>query len=327
MFVLLKFNTKMMSENLDGLVSKMLGRPYLIIMGAGKLSKWLGCSREDIYTARTIVREIQRKEDESEEIINLPKILLIDIETSPISSYTWGLWKQDVHLDQIISNWFMLTWSAKWLYSADVMSDRISALEVLEEDDSRIVKSLLMLLDKADVVIAHNGNAFDVVKINARAIRWGLRPPSPYQQIDTLLIARKQFGFSSNKLEALARMFGIPGKTDTNFKLWAECMKGNQEALINMEEYNKNDVIVLEEVYLKLRPWVKGHINLGLYGDGSKIICPNCGSSHLHEDVNYYYTPAGRYKTYRCQCGAISRSRATDIKADERKNIVISVAR
>lgn len=316
-----------MSEKVDYLVGKMIARPYIIDMGKGKVSKWFDCGEDDVVAARLIARQVLDTVNDKEEVIKLPNILVIDIETSPISGYVWSLWKQNVNLDQIISNWFMLTWSAKWLYSTNIMSDAITPEEVADENDCRIVDSLLGLLNQADVVIAHNGMAFDVVKINARAIRWGLMPPSPYQQIDTLLIARKQFGFSSNKLEALARMFGIPGKLDTDFKLWAECMKGNQEALNKMELYNRNDVVVLEEVYLKLRPWVKGHINLGLYNDNGKPTCPNCGSTHIHEDGNYYYTPAGRYKTYRCKCGAISRSRTSDIGPEERKNIVISVAR
>jgi hypothetical protein len=239
----------------------------------------------------------------------------------------WGLWQQNVSLDQIISNWFMLTWSAKWLYSPEVMSDAITPEEVLEENDKRIVWSLLRLLDEADVVIAHNGIGFDVPKVNARAVTWGFMPPSPYQQIDTLLIARKQFGFSSNKLEALARMFKIPGKIETNFQLWSDCKKGDQVALAKMEQYNRQDVIVLEEVYLRLRPWVKGHINLGLYGLSDKMICPNCGSTHLEEDGGFYYTGMGRYKTYRCQCGAVSRARTTDVTPEERKKLVISVSR
>ena len=94
-----------------------------------------------------------------------------------------------------------------------------------------------------------------------------------------------------------------------------------------METYNRQDVVVLEEVYLKLRPWTKGHINLGLYMDSDVPVCPNCGSKHIYEDGHYYYTPAGRYKTFRCECGAISRGRKNEVTSDERKNITISIAR
>jgi hypothetical protein len=321
-----------MSKNVDFIVEKMIQKPYIVLMGASKIGKWLGVSREEVLEARTIVKSRTSGEgydvvEQSTKTLKMPNILLLDIETAPISAYVWSLWKQNVYIDQIISNWFMLTWSAKWLYSTEVMSDAITPEEVQLESDARIVYSLLQLLDKADVVIAHNGMAFDIPKINARAIVNGFAPPSPYQQIDTLMIARKQFGFSSNKLDALATVFGMPGKIKTDFKLWSDCMKGDQTALNQMETYNRQDVIVLEEVYLKLRPWTKGHINLGLYSDGDVQVCPNCGSTHIHEDVKFYYTPAGRYKTYRCECGAISRGRKNEVTSEERKNITISIAR
>jgi hypothetical protein len=319
-----------MSKKVDFIANKMVARPYIIEMGCGSISRWLECTREEAREAKYIAKNILRGGRVTEivqEKVRMPKILLLDIETAPVEAYVWGLWQQNVSLDQIISNWFMLTWSAKWLYSPEVMSDAITPEEVLEENDKRIVWSLLKLLDEADVVIAHNGIGFDVPKVNARAVTWGFMPPSPYQQIDTLLIARKQFGFSSNKLEALARMFKIPGKIETNFQLWSDCKKGDQVALAKMEQYNRQDVIVLEEVYLRLRPWVKGHINLGLYGLSDKMICPNCGSTHLEEDGGFYYTGMGRYKTYRCQCGAVSRARTTDVTPEERKKLVISVSR
>lgn len=319
-----------MSKKVELLVEKMIARHYIIEMGKNKVARWFDCSPVDVIEARmkarkalSLIEEVEHKDDK----IKLPNILILDIETAPIKAYVWSLWKQNVYIDQIISNWFMLTWSAKWLYSTDVMSDAITPEEVLVENDSRITYSLLELLNKADVVIAHNGMSFDIPKINARAIINGFAPPSPYQQIDTLQIARKQFGFSSNKLDALATIFGMPGKIKTEFKLWVDCVNGVQEAITQMETYNRQDVVVLEEVYLKLRPWTKGHINLGLYMDSDVPVCPNCGSKHIHEDGNFYYTPAGRYKTFRCECGAISRGRKNQVTTEERKNITISIAR
>lgn len=249
------------------------------------------------------------------------KILILDVETAPIRAYTWGLWQQNIYIDQIISNWFMLTYSCKWLGSNAVMSDRLTGTEVLNEDDSRIIKNLWKLMDEADVVVAHNGNSFDIPKINSRFLVNGLNPPSPYKQVDTKIIARNQFGFSSNKLEALARLFGFEGKYDTDFDLWARCMKGDEEALAYMEDYNCQDVIVLEEVYLKLRPFAKGHPNLDLYTDDAEPSCPHCGSKHIELIKDkFFYTQSVKYETYRCECGAISRSK-TGLKFDNKKQI------
>lgn len=249
------------------------------------------------------------------------KILVLDIETAPIRAYTWGLWQQNVYIDQIISNWFMLTYSCKWLGSNSVMSDRLTGEEVLNEDDSRLIKGLWKLMDEADIVVAHNGNSFDIPKINSRFLVNGLNPPSPYKQVDTKIIARNQFGFSSNKLEALARLFGFDGKYDTDFDLWARCMKGDEEALAYMEDYNCQDVIVLEEVYLKLRPFAKGHPNLDLYTDDAEPSCPHCGSKNIELIKDkFFYTQSVKYETYRCECGAISRSK-TGLKFDNKKQV------
>lgn len=318
-----------MSSKIDELVAKMIEKPYILEMGKGKISKWLGCTEDEVRTAKKAAKAYLRSMDDVDiaKTIKLPNILILDIETAPIKAYVWSLWKQNVSLDQIESNWFMLTWSAKWLYSAEVLSDAVTPEEVLEEDDKRIVTSLWDLLNKADIVIAHNGMAFDIPKINGRILIHGLPPTRPYQQIDTLLISRKQFGFSSNKLEALARMFGMKGKDKTEFMLWVNCLKGDPQAIIQMETYNRQDVVVLEEVYLRMRPWIKGHVNLGVYSDGSRPLCPNCGSHKVHEDGGYYFTPAGRYKTLVCECGNISRSRTSDMTKVERKNNIISIAR
>lgn len=257
--------------------------------------------------------DINQVTDNKVNVLHSPaKILIVDIETSPIRAYTWGLWQQNVYLDQIISNWFMLTWSAKFLGQEDIMSDRLTPEEVIAEDDRRIVHRLWDLLDKSDIVVAHNGNSFDIPKMNSRFLVHGLNPPSPYKQIDTKVIAKNQFGFSSNKLQALAEIFGYEGKFDTDFELWSKCMQGDEGALIYMEDYNKQDVVVLENVYLKLRKYAKGHPNLDLYVDEEEATCPHCGSRHLQPMAGkYFYTQAVRYDTYRCvDCGAVSRSKS-----------------
>jgi hypothetical protein len=254
------------------------------------------------------------------------RILLVDIETSPVRAYVWSLWKQNVYLDQIISNWFMLSWSAKWLGEEEIYSNVLTSREAVEENDLRIVKDLWKLLDEADVVVGHNSNQFDIPKMNSRFVVNGLVPPSPYKMVDTKIISKNQFGFSSNKLQALAELFGIEGKFDTDFKLWDSCMWGDEKALLEMMLYNRQDVVVLENVYLKLRPYAKGHANLDLYVDSDIPTCPHCGSKHITlMPDKYFYTQAVRYQTYRCECGAISRSK-TGTKY-ENKKVITSIPR
>lgn len=288
-------------------------------MGANNISKRYKVSVEDVMNAREL---LQKEKNAKREV----KILIFDIETSPLRAFVWSRWKQNIYLEQTISEWFMISWSAKWLYSSEVLSECLTPSEIMKEDDDRIVKELWSLIDQADIVVAHNGKSFDVPKMNARFILAGLPPTSPYIQIDTKEVAAKQFRFSSNKLDALAGYFNIEHKDDTDFELWVRCLNGEQEALDYMELYNRKDVLILEKVYLKLRPWIKNHPNIGLYLEESNMVCPTCGSKHLSEDHSFHYTSVNKYKVMRCDdCGAISRLRTTAYPKDKRQNLITSV--
>lgn len=249
----------------------------------------------------------------------LPKILILDIETSPLRAYVWQLWKQNISLSQTISNFFMLTWSAKWLNEETIMSERLTGQEALEENDSRITKKIWKLLNECDIAIAHNGVQFDFKKLNSRFILNGLQPTKPYRTIDTLIVAKQQFGFDSNSLNALANQFGIGEKIHTDFSLWDRCMRGNDEALEDMEKYNCQDVILLEKVYKILSPYIRNHPNLSLYNNIDEIQCPYCTSTKLTEN-GFYYTNNAKYITYRCgDCGAVVRGKKTLISKNKQK--------
>lgn len=289
--------------DLQNLTQYIVERPYTIRMGAGSLAKRTHSTEESVRAAKTLAKEQLSKQ-------KAPKILIFDIETSPMKAYVWRMWKQSVNLDHVIHDWYVICWSAKWLYANEVLGDVLTPEEACQEDDKRVVTSLWKLFNEADIVVAHNGNKFDIPKMNARFIQQGLPPTTPYYSIDTCAIARKQFGFSSNKLDALAEYFGFAHKLDTEFELWKKCMEGDQKSLDYMLKYNKRDVTLLEEVYLRLRPWIKGHPNCANYIDSKVPICSNCGSKNLTKlEGQYYYTSVGKYQLYRCQCGTVSRGR------------------
>jgi hypothetical protein len=260
-----------------------------------------------------------------------PNVLLLDIETAPLAAGVWGLWKQNVYIDQVYSEWFMLTWSAKWLFDDEVFADKLTPEEALAEDDKRISQSIWEFMDYADIIIAHNGDGFDLPRLNTRFLLNGIVPPSPYQSIDTLKVAKKNFGFSSNKLDFIARQLGVEGKMDAGgFTTWRDIVKfGDKDALALMEDYNKKDVLVLEEVYVKLRPWIKSHPNLSLYYDDMKERCPNCGNEHLTwEQGKYYVTPMNKYSAVRCdECGAVGRSRSSALTTMQRSSLISTIAR
>lgn len=297
-------------------------KPYTKSMGAGLLSRRLNTTPDVIKEAK---REVFSSftEQRLKTQIKLPKVLIFDIETAPMKAYVWGRWKQNISLSETISEWFMICWSAKWLYSAEVMSDCVTPSEALKEDDKRIAHSLWELINEADIVVTHNGDRFDIPKINSRFIIHGLVPPKPYFSVDTCKVAKRNFGFSSNKLDALAGYFGFEHKLGTDFDLWIGCLRGDEHDLDYMVRYNKVDVIILEDVYLKLLPWMKGnqHPNMGNFYDSNIERCAKCGSTDVEEiEGEYYYTTVNKYKIYRCEhCGSISRARKCEHK-DKTRN-------
>jgi len=300
-------------SDIQKVIDKINKKPYVINMGANKIASWLKVTPESVREAKKILhREGLLGEVPAHKLDphTLPKILILDIETAPLRAYVWRTWRQNIYLDQMISDWFMITWAAKWLLEPETFSQRLNSKEILQEDDKRIVETLWHLLNQADIVIAHNGKSFDIPKIKSRFLLHGLPPTTYYQQIDTKEVAKREFGFSSNKLEGLARTFGIEGKDETDFTLWSACMDGNEDALKYMEIYNRKDVSVLEEVYLIMRPYIKAHPNYNLFIDSEEAVCPNCGGRSLEFVGYYYFTQTGKYRNYRCKsCGALARER------------------
>ena len=255
------------------------------------------------------------------------KILLFDIETTPLEVYVWSLiGNKYIQPNNIIKDWNVVSWSAKWLYDSKVMSDVQTPTEAVARDDARIIDSVWALMDSADVVIAHNGDRFDIKKLNTRFHINGLLPPSPYQSIDTLKVVKKSFAFSSNKLDYLSKLMTNRGKLETNFKLWTDCLHGDETALLKMLTYNEEDVRILEEVYVELRPWVKSHPNVGMYSDSK--CCPTCGSDDLKPNGGYYTTVSNQYLSFSCKgCGSLSRRLESELTVDERKTLMRSLPR
>jgi DNA polymerase elongation subunit (family B) len=231
------------------------------------------------------------------------KVLIFDIETAPSLGWVWGKFDQDVISFE--NHWYMLSFAAKWLDSNKIMSYSLPDFPGYEKDmenDKNLVKKLWELLNEADVVIAHNGDKFDIRKSNARFLVHGFKPPSPYKTIDTLKIARKNFAFDSNRLDDLGKVLGLGEKVSTGgFKLWEQCMKGNEKAWNKMKKYNKQDVLLLEKVYKALRPWSKSHPRVT---EESENVCHCCGSQNV-QLRGFNYTKFNKFQRFMCKdCGS-----------------------
>lgn len=250
------------------------------------------------------------------------RVLLYDIESSPIISFNWGIWEQNAI--EVIHDWQILCFSYKWLGEKKIRNiaqwDFKGYKPGIENlNDLNVVKELRDLFDEADIVVAHNGNSFDQKKSQARMMVHNLPPPTPYKQIDTKLEAKRAGAFTSNKLDFLNRTFGFEGKVDAGgFATWKGCISGDKKAQKRMSFYNNKDVVELEKLYLYMLPWMKTHPTL--YPERPDA-CPKCGGVNLAPGQKYASTRSGgRYQYFRCRdCGSPFKARLPEpMQKDER---------
>lgn len=253
---------------------------------------------------------------------DFPKVLLIDIETLPMEVRVWNLGEQRISPHNVIKDFSIVTWAAKWLFEDRVMSEAVTSKEAIDREDYSVLQGMWNLLNEADLVIAHNGNGFDFPKLNTRFIINGFNPPMYYRTIDTLQVARKVFKFSSNQLDYINKLLGLRRK-ESSVGLWDLCVEGDVKAISDMQTYNMADVFALEDAYLTLRPWMQNHPNLGVFVETEDTVCPKC-THKISEDnwtSQYYTTNTGKYRGFRCNCGAIGRSGVNEIKKNKAKEL------
>jgi len=241
------------------------------------------------------------------------KILVWDIETSQMLVPVFSLWGNDsIQPDNILQEWFIISAAWKWLGHK-----KVSAVSLLDDsarfkndhlDDYHVVATMHEVLSEADVILGHNIDRFDWPKLNTRFIKHGLPPLPKKQHIDTLKIAKKEFKFSSNRLDYIAKFLGIGRKIETAKGLWLAALMGDKKAIRQMVTYNKGDVELTEKVYLALRPYSRSNVNLSAFTKGDHA-CPKCTSTEVHKR-GYAYTGAGKYQRYQCtNCGGWSRGK------------------
>jgi uncharacterized protein YprB with RNaseH-like and TPR domain len=263
-----------------------------------------GVSRRALTDARNKFGLKYKSEEVHEvEVVDLepPKILFIDIETRPNLGYFWRMYDENIGLSQMVEEGQVISFAAKWRGV-----DETEFYSVFHDGHTKMVEEARRLLDEADFVLHWNGKRFDIPHLNKEFVLQELNPPSAYKQLDLMLTARSQFKFVSNKLQHVSTALGFDGKFEhEGFELWLKCMNEDAEAWEIMRKYNIQDVVLLEQIYDRILPWIRSHPNVPLYkGAGS---CPQCGGSSIHSEGKAYLTTR-TYEKFRCDdCGAQMR--------------------
>jgi len=284
--------------------------------------------QRDAERLRRKLLSIQLKKNETHDYLQ-KRILIFDIETAPNRASVWGMWKQNIAQNQVLQYGYVLCYAAKWLGEDRVLMDALPFYKEYNKDmenDYMVCKSLWELLDKADIVIAHNGGSFDVPIMNTRFCFHGMKPPSPYKVIDTLKIAKAQFRFPSNRLDSIGAYLGVGRKVENSgMDLWNGCRDGDLDSWAQMGEYNIGDVELLEQIYLKLRPFDKMHPNVGIYDRTATKRCTVCGSEDLVVGENVY-TNLSSFTSYQCSCcGHWNRERINHFGIAKRQKLLSNV--
>ena len=231
-----------------------------------------------------------------------PRILVIDIETAPASGYIWKLFDVNVSLSQLIDTSKVICFAAKWVGDKKVIFHSNQ-----EDTHKKMIKKAWDLFNEADAVVGYNSKNFDCKILNKEFILSGFPPPAPYKHIDLLQTMKNKFKFMSNKLDHVSQELGIGKKTShQGFELWQACMNNDSKAWKLMKKYNINDVKLTEELYDKVKGWVKTTFNFNEHSES--MVCPNCGSHNVTKNGTYK-SPTRAYQKYVCNdCFAHSKS-------------------
>lgn len=236
-------------------------------------------------------------------------MVLFDIETSPLTAYTWRAFDDSALKILEFSKIMSVSW--KELHDDEVFCKTLPDYKGYKNgviNDEKLVREIWKVLDDADIVIAHHGDRFDLPKLNARFVHYSLTAPSTYKSIDTKKVASRYFKFDSNSLNNLGAYLNLGAKVENGgFSLWDRCIQGDKDAWERMRTYNIQDVLLLEKVYLTLRPFMENHPNLGLLsGSEANDTCPTCQSPDVVKR-GFSVTRTGRKQRYQCNaCGSWS---------------------
>jgi len=186
---------------------------------------------------------------------NLPKVLLVDIETKPRKFWAWGVWDQNLSEGMMIEDGAILSWSAKYIGEKNIIYKDQRGNEENLMDDKKLLEPLVKLMNDADIIIWQNGDSFDMGEINNRIAEHDLPVPDEYKTIDTKKIAKRYMRLPWYSLAYMTARFNKVYKKQAHkdfpgFDLWDECMKGNKKAWECMKKYNQFDVLSLEELFI-----------------------------------------------------------------------------
>ena len=221
------------------------------------------------------VRE-ETKNTNFTKVFNEGKILIYDIETSPNIGWFWRAgYKQNIQPNQILKERTIICISYKWLGEDNVYN----LVWDKNQNDKFLLEQFVEVLNEADLIIAHNGDNFDIKWIKTRALYHRIPMLPNYKQFDTLKVAKSKLYLNSNRLDYISKFLGFEGKIQTTPELWNKIVIHNDRGMLkDMLDYCDEDVRQLEKVYNELKYLDNPKFHAGVLNNQIKQTSPINGS-------------------------------------------------
>ena len=288
------------------------------------ISKVTGIPQTTIWDFLNTQEGLEMLEGKTEEVTRSPNILYFDVEVMASLVLAFPRFKANISPEAVIEEPYMLTYAGAWgdgeVFSSKLTDDPDWVFH--PTSDYKLICEVWELLDKADIVIAHNAK-FDKGWFNQRCAFWGISPPSPYKLICTLKEVRKAFTLPANSLRAVTNYFDLTSKLDSGgMDTWVRIYNGDPTAFDDMEEYNIGDIPTLREVYKTVLPFMTSHPNLAMYYDDEEVRCYKCGSTDLKETSQFTYTGVSKFELSKCNCcGSYNSHKVNTLGKSKRRSL------
>lgn len=232
------------------------------------------------------------------------RILVIDIERRPMLSYHWAPKVDYIPPSMNVERGEIISFAAKWYGERQIVFRSVH-----HDGRDAMLDEAWRLMDEAHILVGYNSQGFDVKHLFEEFAKDWRRPPSPHFDVDLLRAVRARFRFPYNRLDEVCRDLGLETKlANDGWDLWLACMNGDDKAWRTMKRYNRQDVVITEQLYDRLRPWIKGHPNVNMFREERVSGCSRCGSADT-EAAGFHYTQTRAYRMFVCNaCGSYDRA-------------------
>jgi hypothetical protein len=173
------------------------------------------------------------------------------------------------------------------------------------------VRDFLRVYESADMTVAYNGILFDRPYLLAKCLEHKLPIPPNVPMQDPYFCVKANLRISRKSLQNTAYFLKLGNeKTPVEGKIWKKAGAGDAKSIKYIVDHCVADVLVLEELYVYLRPLMRTHWRLG----GTLGQCRFCSSFKLQSRGTLMTKNKGEVRRVQCmECGGWDQRTAKEI--------------